>query len=60
MTCSLCPSESKYDLDISKDRFPKFRKQYGLSLCEPHKQEVIKILDGMVTDYFLSLKKESK
>lgn len=58
MTCALCQQDSRYDLDISRDRFPFFRRRYDLSLCEDHCAHVIKTLDGMVAEYMLNLVKE--
>lgn len=58
MTCALCARESVYSLDISKSRFP-FRSQYGQSLCEDHKQFVIKLLDSYIHVYFQNVTKEA-
>jgi hypothetical protein len=52
--CSLCQKDSKYDLDISRTRIP-FRRAYDLSLCDEHKETVIKILDGLMADYYFSV-----
>ncbi len=55
MTCSLCAKDSKYDLDISRDRFPRFRQVFTISLCDEHKVKVVELLDALVFQYYSTI-----